>query len=138
MWSVSRVFCHSAAGGRGGQSSATGSMPSVYPARSAGSSERAGASADPAVTRGMKSTQSGTDPPRPVTGFDDGDGPAGGDVDDGDVIRQPVRGVKCLLVAAERNAPRPRAGRNGLQHAVRHCINLYYSVAAAGRGEDGL
>src|SRR5947209_10635474 len=86
---------------------------------------------------GGQSSMPDTNSPGAIAGFDGGHGAAGGDVDHRDVVRQAVRGVERLLVAAQRDAPRPRAGGNGLQYAIGRCINLYYSVAAPRGGEDG-
>src|SRR5207247_7148402 len=57
-------------------------------------------------------------------------------VDDGDVVREPVRGVERLLVAAQRDAPRSRSGGDDLQYAVAHGIDAHYSVPASGRGVE--
>src|SRR6058998_897597 len=79
-----------------------------------------------------------TDSPWAVAGLDRRHGAAGCEIDHRDIIGQTIRGVQRLLVTAERESPRPRAGGDGLHDAIGHCINLYYSVAAAGRGVDAL
>src|SRR5437667_252482 len=79
-----------------------------------------------------------TNPPWAVTGFDQCGLTCGADIDHRYVVREPIRRVERFLVAAERDAPRPRAGGDGLHDAISRYINLYYSVAASRRGIDGL
>src|SRR5438067_9747084 len=78
-----------------------------------------------------------TNPPWAVAGFDQCDLTAGGDIDHRYVVREPIRRVESLLVAAERDTPRPQAGGDGLHDAIGCYINRYYSVAASRRGIDG-